>query len=270
MSEEQGSQTTHPDYPGAHAAWSADGGQAGYGASGDGDSRQAWEARSRIVLNPVAAPSIMGLFGFAAATFMVASVLAGWWGSPGLAFPVIAPFAITFGGIGQFLAGMWAYKARDGVATAMHTMWGTFWIAWGALVLLTAGGFFPMAVLTGRAAGFWFIMLGLITGLGAIAAYWDNLAIFSVLVLLSGGSCLLAVGFVGNLPYWTMVGGWVLVASAAAALYTAFALMAKGARGGRTLLPVGATFKPGPNLPGHRETNPMSYSGGMPGAKAGQ
>jgi succinate-acetate transporter protein len=236
----------------------------------DGERHEAWEARSRIVLNPLAAPSIMGFFGFATATFMVASVLAGWWGSPETAFPVIAPFAITFGGIGQFLAGMWAYKARDGVATAMHTMWGTFWIAWGALVLLAAGGFFPMSVLTSRAAGFWFIMLGLITGLGAVAAFWDNLAVFSVLVLLSGGSCLLAVGFVGDLPYWTMVGGWVLVASAAAALYAAFALMAKESRGGRTLLPVGASFKPGPNKPGYQPTQPVSYPEGMPGAKLGQ
>jgi uncharacterized protein len=43
------------------------------------DSREAWTERSRIVLTPVAAPSILGLFGFAGATFMVASLLAGWW-----------------------------------------------------------------------------------------------------------------------------------------------------------------------------------------------
>jgi hypothetical protein len=67
-----------------------------------------------------------------------------------------------------------------------------------------------------------------------------------------------------------MVGGWVLVASSAAALYTAFALMAKGSRGGRTLLPVGATYKPGPNKPGAQPTEPLGYSEGMPGAKVGQ
>ena len=36
---------------------------------------------TRIFLQPIAAPSILGLFGFAGATFVVASNLAGWWGT---------------------------------------------------------------------------------------------------------------------------------------------------------------------------------------------
>lgn len=42
------------------------------------DSTEAWTDRSRIMLTPIAAPSILGLFGFAGATFMVASLLARW------------------------------------------------------------------------------------------------------------------------------------------------------------------------------------------------
>ena len=46
---------------------------------------------TRVFLQPIAAPSILGLFGFAGATFIVASNMAGWWGTPtsGLA---LAPF----------------------------------------------------------------------------------------------------------------------------------------------------------------------------------
>ncbi|HEY6835960.1 MAG TPA: GPR1/FUN34/YaaH family transporter [Gaiellaceae bacterium] len=67
---------------------------------------------TRVFLQPIAAPSILGLFGFAGATFIVASNMAGWWGTPtsGLA---LAPFAAMFGGLAQFLAGMWAYRARE-------------------------------------------------------------------------------------------------------------------------------------------------------------
>lgn len=36
---------------------------------------------TRVVLQPIAAPSILGLAGFAGATFIVASNLAGWWGT---------------------------------------------------------------------------------------------------------------------------------------------------------------------------------------------
>ena len=82
---------------------------------------------------------MLGLFGFAGATFIVASNMAGWWGTPesGLA---LAPFAAMFGGLAQFLAGMWAYRARDAIATAMHGMWGAFWLAYGILNILLAAG----------------------------------------------------------------------------------------------------------------------------------
>lgn len=38
------------------------------------------EATARVVLQPIAPPSILGLFGFAAATFIVSAHLAGWYG----------------------------------------------------------------------------------------------------------------------------------------------------------------------------------------------
>src|SRR6476620_7422956 len=94
-----------------------------------------WREHSQISLQPVAAPSILGLYGFAGATFIVASNLAGWWGTDTSA-QYLFPFAAFFGGMAQLLAGMWAYRARDGLATAMHGTWGAFWLAYGLLNLL--------------------------------------------------------------------------------------------------------------------------------------
>jgi succinate-acetate transporter protein len=82
------------------------------------------DERTRFVLQPIAAPSILGLFGFAAATFIVSANLAGWYGNT-QSGQYLFPFAATFGGLAQLLAGMWSYRARDGVATAMHGMWGS-------------------------------------------------------------------------------------------------------------------------------------------------
>jgi len=31
-----------------------------------------------------------------------------------------------FGGLAQFLAGMWAYRARDGIATLAQGTWGAY------------------------------------------------------------------------------------------------------------------------------------------------
>lgn len=244
-----------------HGAWPA-----GYL---DGESRESWERRTRIVLSPVAAPSILGLFGLASATFMVGSLLAGWWGIPLLAAPVIAPFALFFGGLAQLLAGMWAYRARDAVATAMHGAWGSFWLAWGLLVLLVAGGVLPIVVLGSRALGFWFICLALVTLFGALAAMGSNLAMTVVLALLAAASALLAAGFVGAGASIVTAGGWVLVASAAAAFYTAWAMMMAQGFKGRTILPIGSLSAAG-NIPGHEGERPIGYPGGMPGSKVGQ
>src|ERR671933_2780052 len=130
------------------------------------------KAPARTFLQPIAAPSILGLYGFAGSTFIVAAWLAHWYGNgnPEAQF-YLFPFAAMFGGVAQFAAGMWAYKARDGLATAMHGMWGAFWMGWGLLHLLFVTGllkttdpnFLP-------AFGYWFIALGVITFAGAIAA----------------------------------------------------------------------------------------------------
>src|ERR687886_488053 len=95
------------------------------------DNRANESTLAQVYLQPIAAPSILGLYGFAAATFIVAAHLAGWYGGS-TTLEYLFPFAAVFGGIAQFIAGMWAYKARDGLATAMHGMWGSFWAGFGA------------------------------------------------------------------------------------------------------------------------------------------
>src|SRR3954451_21625313 len=130
---------------------------------------------AQVFLQPIVAPSILGLFGFAGATFMVAAHLAGWYGGS-ITEELLALFAATFGGFAQFTAGMWAYKARDGLATAMHGMWGSFWIGFGILELLFATG--VIAAPSGAAfpaLGYWFIVLAAITFVGAVAALSENM-----------------------------------------------------------------------------------------------
>ena len=58
----------------------------------------AWLARTRVFLTPVAAPSIMGLFGFMIGTVMLGAWQAGWYGSPATPL-LIWPFAMMAGGV---------------------------------------------------------------------------------------------------------------------------------------------------------------------------
>ena len=181
-------------------------------------------APARIYLQPVAAPSILGLFGFAGATFMVAAYMAGWYGGADTMLYLI-PFAVMFGGLAQFLAGMWAFRARDGLATAMHGMWGAFWIAFGALGLMfrgTAGGF-PAGLFP--ALGFWFIVLAAVTWVGAWGALAENVSLFLVLAFLALGSTLEAIFRLAGGGGIQIVAGYCLIISALVAFYTASALM---------------------------------------------
>jgi succinate-acetate transporter protein len=225
-------------------------------------------ARPRVILQPIAAPSILGLFGFAGATFIVASNMAGWYGgeaTPGYLFP----FAAVFGGVAQFMAGMWAYRARDAVATAMHGMWGSFWIAYGILQLLLATHTLQTGATLDHALGFWFIALCAITFSGLLGALAEgSLALVAVLGTLAAGAALAAVGFLNGTTGIQHAAGWVFVISAALAWYTATAMMLKAA-GGKIILPLFKTDMEA-NKPGGQPTRSIELEWGEPGVKMGQ
>ncbi|GAA0593885.1 acetate uptake transporter family protein [Actinomadura livida] len=232
-----------------------------------------WEDRTRVVLTPIAAPSILGLFGFAGATMMVGAWQAEWYGNA-LTPLILWPFALVFGGIAQLIATVWAYRARDGVATAMHGAWGSFWVAFGLLFGLVSIGAFPAALApvagtVSEGFAFWWVGLAVITALGAIAALGQNLAVTGVLATLAAGAGFTAAGWFAPSEWSLNVGGWLFVASAVIALYTAAAMMFEGSFG-RTILPVGKLRRAAENVPGHKAARPLEYAGGQPGVKSGQ
>src|SRR5918911_326176 len=182
------------------------------------------------------------LYGFAGATFMVAANLAGWYGgatSPHFLFP----FAAFFGGLAQFMAGMWAYRARDGLATAMHGMWGSFWMAYGLLNLLFALGVITAPTPNGLFVelGYWFIVLAVTTWIGTWVATAKSGALAGVLGFLAAGSTAMVIACLIGSTAWAALAGWLFIAAAAIAWYTGTALMAEDGFG-RPVLPV---FKPG-------------------------
>ena len=64
------------------AATQAEEGQRFQRTGADGGAAEAiWSDRSRVMLQPIAPPSVLGLFAFAGATFIVAAQLAGWYGT---------------------------------------------------------------------------------------------------------------------------------------------------------------------------------------------
>ncbi len=232
-----------------------------------------WEdgfARPRVMLQPFAAPSVLGLFGFASATFMVALHLTGVYGGAGTNGE-LWPFAAMFGGVAQFLAGMWAFRVRDTIATAMHGMWGAFWIAFGILNLLVMWGKLPdqaAGSVSDPAFAMWFWTLAAITAAGALAAIAESFALFGVLATLAAGSTFFAIGLSVGSVGWVKVAGWVFVASAILAYYTATAIMML-AGAGKVVLPLGKP-KAEANKPGAQPVRPIQLEWAEPGIKKGQ
>ena len=196
-------------------------------------------APAHIYLQPIAAPSVLGLFGFAGATFMVAAHMAGWYGGASTDL-YLAAFAATFGGLAQFTAGMWAFKARDSVATAMHGTWGAFWIAYGLLQYAFASGTLHEATGAFPALGYWFIVLAAVTWMGGWAATAENKLLATVLFFLAGGSTIAAIAYLTGSGGLEIFAGYLFIISAIIAWYTASAIMLEGAFH-RTVLGSGKT-----------------------------
>lgn len=183
------------------------------------------ETQPRVFLQPIAAPSILGLYGLAGATFMVAAYMAHWFGSSHTAL-LLVPFPALFGGLAQFLASMWSYKARDGVATAVHGMWGAFWMATGILGPLLVTGRAPApAMPLFPELGYWFIVLAAITWVCAGAAAAENKSFMTTLVFLAAGSTISAVALLAGSEALVMLAGYLFIICSFVAWYTASALM---------------------------------------------
>jgi hypothetical protein len=228
-----------------------------------------WREHARVFLQPIAAPSILGLYGFACGTFMVTAYLVGWYGnakSPTLIFP----FAVAAGGIAQGVAAVWAFTARDGLATAVHGIWAAFWLGYGFLNFMIALKLIPAPAPHAAVPeiGYWFYVLAAVTLMGAFASLGESLALSSVLFPLAVGAALLGVFYTVGGSGWEKAGGYVTMASSFTAFYTASAMMLVSAYG-RAILPLGK-YNREANIPGGRPSYPIQFEWGEPGVKQGQ
>lgn len=166
---------------------------------------------TRPALNAGMLPSILGMYAFTAATFIVAAHMAHWYGnaqSAALLFPLI-----LFFGVAEFYAGAWAFRSGDGITGALHGTWGTFWTAFGILNLLYATGTASPSTGAFPEIGFWFIAIAAITW-GVTAASRHNKGVMSLLLLLAIGSTLEAIAKLAGVVGLEMLAGYFLIASA--------------------------------------------------------
>ncbi|KAK5168387.1 uncharacterized protein LTR77_006957 [Saxophila tyrrhenica] len=153
----------------------------------------------RIFLQPLAPPAALGLAGFAGSTWITSAYIADWFGNPESP-TIFFPFIGMFGGVAQFVAGIYGLNARDTLVSVINTMWGSFWIAIGILyAFVAAGALEPHSVHTHfPELASWFVVLSVFTWSGALASTARDLVLCICLFSLAIGSTIACCLFAYN------------------------------------------------------------------------
>ena len=186
----------------------------------------------------IADPAPLGLAAFALTTLLLSAHNTGW--APDLIW--LGP-ALFYGGLAQFLAGMWSFRRGNVFTATAFSTYGAFWLSLGTYVLLVLWGKAPAADVP-NAVG-WFLLAFAVFNTYMLA--WSmrtNFAVFGVFLTLEITEILLFIGnFNGSKAGegLILVGGLVGVLTAAVAFYTSAADVISG-MAGRYVLPVGTAL----------------------------
>lgn len=197
----------------------------------------AYVERSQAV---VADPIPLGLAGFASATFTISSVFAGWFALSAVA--VAIPVALIFGGIGQFLAGMWAFRRGNLLAATAFSCFGAFNTSWAILEWLTLAKILPDSSTGGSpafVAGIFVLSFALIALYLGVAALGDNTFIAAILLILSFTYLCDGIGvMIGGHNFLLAIGGYAGMLTSLIAFYVSGAIVIDSVMK-REVLPIG-------------------------------
>jgi len=177
-------------------------------------------------------PGPLGLAGFAMTTFVLSMFNANLVNGKGL--PVVLGLALAYGGIVQLLAGMWEFRTGNTFGAVAFCSFGAFWISFWALQVFYAK---QIGGNVGHAVGLYLWAWAIFTAYMTVAALRTSGAVLLVFALLTVTFVLLAIGAVGAHQTVTHWGGYLGLATAAAAWYASFAAVTNSTFG-RTVLPV--------------------------------
>jgi succinate-acetate transporter protein len=192
-------------------------------------------AEVTFVPTPIADPAPLGLAAFALTTFVLSMFNSGLMGSGGE--PVVFSLALTYGGLAQLLAGMWEFRNGNTFGAVAFTSYGAFWLSFWAYEQFFAND--VPAADAGHAVGLYLIGWAVFTLYMFVASLRTTAAVAAVFALLTLTFLALGIGAAGGHTTITHIGGWLGLATAAAAWYASFAAVTNSTFG-RAVLPVGS------------------------------
>ena len=176
-------------------------------------------------------PVPLGLASFAAATFTVSAVNAGWFGNPIIGLIAAAPILFIFGGISQYIAAMWAFRKGNTFAATAFGSFGAFNTLFAIIILLIASGAIPLGTVPGDfTVATTLAMFAVIAGYLAFAATGISTVLVAVLGFLCATYALLTAGFFVGPPNLAITaGGYTGIVSSLLAFYASAAIVINSA-----------------------------------------
>ena len=163
-------------------------------------------------------PAPLGLAAFAMTTFALSLSNADIWGAA--AAPALA-LALVYGGGVQLLAGLWEFTRKNTFGALAFSSFGAFWISYYVFVKFVAGGLRPADASV--AVGVFLLGWAIFTFYMILPSMRVSGAVAVVFVLLTATFVLLTIGAFQNQQTVTKWGGYIGLATAAAAWYASFA-----------------------------------------------
>jgi len=180
-------------------------------------------------------PGPLGLSACAITTFTISVFNVGLFIDPRLE-GLVLPLAIFYGGLAQFIAGLFEYRVPNTFGATAFCSYGAFWMSYAAYVKY----FVPILPLetAHHATGLFLLTWMVFTIFMTSAAFKISRALFVVFLNLSITYIFLTAGAFAQSPTLTHAGGWFGILTALFAWYCCFALIFNSAWG-KEYIPLG-------------------------------
>lgn len=184
--------------------------------------------------NPAADPAPLGLGAFATTTFLLSLFNAGI--VPKSLEPVVLPVALFYGGLAQFLAGMWEFRNKNTFGALAFTSYGAFWLSFATYVQFVEPTLPADSAST--ATGLFLLVWTIFTAYMTVASLRVSAAVAGVFILLTLTFLALTLADLAGASVLGTIGGILGLLTAVVAWYASFAGVLQSTWG-RAVLPTG-------------------------------
>ena len=166
----------------------------------------------------------MGLFGFCVGTVVIAWVLSGWAAMPASLIAAV-PALLVFAGIGQFIAGLYAFSRTNSWAGTAMCSYGANNVIVAAFIWMQVGGLIPRTPSNMLLLAVDLFCMGYISLALMVGAMRLNVIYLLIAASLAVGYTLPGIQFLGASRELGILGGYFLLAASFFAFYAATAMV---------------------------------------------